>query len=761
MKKTNAILKLICSLCLFLSCFNIEAQEVTGAWKGNLKVQGVALPLVFKIEQTNGVYASTMDSPKQGAVGIPMDQTILEDRKLTISFKQAGIKYVAEVTKDEINGIFYQAGMEFPLVLTRTEVTKPGDQTLPSSEETFEKLIAYDNGAYKYSVEDYFETPTISGIQFSPKGNYLSYREKDEAGKKHVYVKNVTTGKITRAIEEGDELIRGYGWANDTRLLYVKDNGGDENYQLYAANLDGTNSKALTPFEGVKIKILDVLVDMPNDIIIGMNKDNKQIFEPYKLNIVTGDLEKLFETKEASSVVSSYMFDKKGQLKAYVTQENGIDYTVFYRTEIDKPFEEVIHINWKQSFFIVGFNYATPYEHDAYVLSNLDSNTKELILYDLAKKETIQKIYNNPVFDVGGFGVSKNRAYQLDYYSYVGEKAHVVPVSKYFKKLYKKFQNKFEDKSFSIAGVTEDENKYLLLVTTDKLYGTYYTYDKKTNTFTKMLDLMPQLHEADMAEMKPIHFISRDGLTIYGYLTIPGSIKQGQKVPLIVNPHGGPYGIRDYWGFNPEAQLFASRGYATLQINYRGSGGYGKAFLLKGNKQIGRKMLDDLEDGVAYAKTFDFIDGDKVAIYGASYGGLATLGSLIKSPNLYTCGVDYVGVSNLFTFFKSFPAYWKPMMGQVKEQWYNPDDEEEQKIMTEVSPALHVDKITKPLFVIQGANDPRVNIDESDQVVRNMRTRGLEVPYMVKYNEGHGFHHEENKVVMYKTMLGFLAKYLK
>ncbi|MFT5149745.1 MAG: dipeptidyl aminopeptidase/acylaminoacyl peptidase, partial [Flavobacteriales bacterium] len=215
------------------------------------------------------------------------------------------------------------------------------------------------------------------------------------------------------------------------------------------------------------------------------------------------------------------------------------------------------------------------------------------------------------------------------------------------------------------------------------------------------------------------------------------------------------------WGFNSETQLFASRGYATLQVNYRGSGGYGKKFSMAGNKQIGRNMLNDLEDAVAYVKTLNMIDDDKIAIYGASYGGLATLGSLVKTPDLYTCGIDYVGVSNLFTFFKSFPPYWKPYLGQVYEQWYDENSPEDQEIMKAVSPALNVDKITKPLFVVQGANDPRVNIDESDQVVENLRQRGFDVPYMVKYDEGHGFGHEENRIELYQSMMGFFAKHLK
>ena len=190
-------------------------------------------------------------------------------------------------------------------------------------------------------------------------------------------------------------------------------------------------------------------------------------------------------------------------------------------------------------------------------------------------------------------------------------------------------------------------------------------------------------------------------------------------------------------------------------------GGFWKAFSNAGSKQIGRKMLDDLEDGVAYAISLGIIDKDKIAIYGGSYGGLATLGSLVKTPDLYRCGVDYVGVSNLFTFFETIPEYWKPYQAEMYEQWYDPTNEVDKKIMTEVSPALNTDKITKPLLIVQGANDPRVNIKESDQVVKNLRKRGIEVPYMVKYNEGHGFGHEENQIEFYKTMIGFFSQNLK
>ena len=637
----------------------------------------------------------------------------------------------------------------------------PGNTDLPSTELELKTLAELEKGLFKYSVEDYFKKPEQSSFQFSPDGNYFSFRQRDENGKSHVYVKNTDTDKINLAIEEGEDLIRGYGWANNSRLIYLKDKGGDENYHIYASNIDGKNSMDLTPFDGVKANFSNLLKDQRDFVIVDLNKNNPEIFEPYKLNIVTGELTQLYKNEDASNPISGYTFDKDGNLKGYTQQEGATNYSLYYRLGENEPFKKMLTTTWQDNFYIAGFDYASGNPHQAYVISNLESNTDELILYDFETNKEIKKVFSNPTFDVGGMSRSKLRNYEIDYYYFNGEKSTTIPVSDAYKKMHKKFQNKFGDKEFNISSVTDKEDKYLIYVTSDKLYGKYFTYDVNEDAFKEIMDLMPQLEEDNMAAMRSLKFKTRDGLTIYAYLTLPNTTLTGAKVPLIVNPHGGPYGPRDSWGFNPESQLFASRGYATLQINYRGSGGYGKEFYLAGNKQIGRKMLNDLEDGVAYVKTLGLIDDSKIAIYGASYGGLATLGSLVKTPDLYTCGVDYVGVSNLFTFFKSFPPYWKPYLGQVYEQWYDENSKEDQEIMKKVSPALNVDKMKKPLFVIQGANDPRVNIDESDQVVLNLRKRGFDVPYMVKYDEGHGFGKEHNKIELYKSMMGFFAKHLK
>jgi dipeptidyl aminopeptidase/acylaminoacyl peptidase len=747
-------------IALFMTLLSVNAQ-FQGDWKGEIDVQGMKLEIIFHITEDNGTYTSTMDVPMQGAAGLPVDKTEVSGQEITLSLSSFQIKYSGTLAGDTINGNFEQAGMELPLVLQKFVSTLPGDTTLPSSEEELKKLADLDQGTYKYSVADYFARPKAAAFQLSPDGKYMSYMEKDSDNKNHVYVKNVATGEVIRAIEEEDELIRGYGWINNERLYYLMDQGGNENYHIYAANIDGSNVKDLTPFEDVTASIVNLLKDQKDYIIISMNKNNKQIFEPFKLNVVTGELTLLYENSDVNNPIQDYIFDKDGNMRGYVKLVNGIEMETYYKDKNSQDFKLLKKTNWDDTFYITAFNYRSSNPDEAYVVTNLDSDKIKIVLYDLAKNEQIKEVYSHPVYDISGLRLSRKRNYELDAFQYQGEKLEIVPVSDLYKKMDATIRTQFPGKQYYIVDHDDDENTFLVAIQSDKLYGTYYQYDVKSGQLTFLHDLMPQLKEEDMAEMRPISFTSRDGLTIYGYITLPKAALQGQKVPLIVNPHGGPQGIRDTWGFNPETQLFASRGYATLQVNFRISGGYGKEFLRAGFKQIGRKLMDDIEDGVQYVISQGWVDKDRIAIYGGSHGGYATLMGLIKTPDLYVCGVNYVGVSNIETFFESFPEYWKPLREIVKEIWYDLDNPEEAKIAREVSPVYQVDKIKKPLFVIQGANDPRVKIAESDQIVTALRNKGFAVPYMVKYNEGHGFAREENRLELYTYMLGFLAQHLK
>ena len=292
----------------------------------------------------------------------------------------------------------------------------------------------------------------------------------------------------------------------------------------------------------------------------------------------------------------------------------------------------------------------------------------------------------------------------------------------------------------------------------DKSRGTYYYYDIEKNSLKKLASLSPWLNSNDMADMLPISYKSRDGLTIPGYLTLPINYKKGEKISVVINPHGGPW-ARDEWGFNSQVQFLANRGYAILQMNFRGSTGYGRKFWEIRFKQWGKTMQNDITDGVNWLIDEGIADPEHIAIYGASYGGYATLAGLAFTPEIYKCGIDYVGVSNIFTLLETLPPYWELGRKMMYEMIGDPNTEKD--LLREASPLFHIDKIKAPLFVAQGANDQRVKQAESDQIVHALKKKGIDIPYMLKKNEGHGFYNEENQFDFYKKMEKFLAKYLK
>ncbi len=755
----NTLLKFSIAISLLFLTGSIKAQELNGSYSGTLEVQGMQMELIFNISPTDDGYTATLDVPAQGASGIELDSVVLQDKNITISSAKMQLTYNGKVSGETIEGTYEQMGQKYPLNLKKTIKTKPGNTALPSTEAELAKLAAKESGIYKYSVEDYFKTPEAYSFKLSPDGKFISYMKRRETGERDLYLKETATQKETLLIKQEEDLIRGYFWANNSRILYLQDKGGNENNHVFGVDVTGQNKSELTPFDGVKVDIIEDLKEDENNVIVQMNKDNPQQEEPYRLNINTGEITKLYTVKTDDPPVSSYDFDRKGNLRAINRIVDGIKMELLYK--IDGEFKRVKLTEFGDSFGISSFNPSTENPDDAYVISNLENDKTEIQLYDLKENKKIKTIFSNDTFDVSGVSLSRKRNYEIDYFSYTGEKTVVVPVSDTYKKIYSRLQKEFGEKQFFTLGKTDDESQYMVAVTSDKIVGEYYLYDVKKDKVTLLYKILPNLKAEDMATMKPIKFKSRDGLTLYGYITLPANYKEGQKVALIVNPHGGPQGVRDYWGFNPEAQLFASRGYATLHVNFRVSGGYGKEFLKAGFGQIGRKAMDDVEDGVDYAIAQGWADKDRVAIYGGSHGGYAVLRGMTKTPEKYACGVDYVGVSNLHTFMGTIPPYWEKYRELLYKIWYNPTIPEEKAIMDEISPALHVDKITKPLFVVQGANDPRVNIDEADQIVESLRKRGVEVPYMVKYDEGHGFGKEENQLDLYKTMMGFFAEHLK
>ncbi len=743
---------------VFLFATGISAQDISGSWKGELDVQGTKMEMSFNITESNGTYSSNFDVPMQGAMEIPLENTSFDNNILTIESAKYKLKYVGELEGDMLKGTYSQMGQDYPFDLVKTVKTKPGDISLPSTKEELAKIAALETETNKYSVEDFFQTPDAYYFKLSPDGKYMSYLKRTDEGKSNLYIKNINSNTETVIVEEKEDKLAGYYWASDDRILYLQDKGGNENYHLFGVNIDGSNNVELTPYKDVKVSLKTNLKEDKEHVIVQMNKDNPQLEEPYKLNIITGDIQKLYTIEEGGDPIVDYIFDKEGNLRALSRIVNGTESSLEYK--IDGKFKTLHTTQLGDGFGILDLNYETEDPHDAYVISNLDSDKSEIQLYDLKENRKIRTIYKNENYDMSSLGTSRKRNFELDYVVYIGEKYNVVPISDTYKSVQNRLKKEFGDRSFYATGKSDDESIYLIVVTSDKIVGEYYTYDVEKDEIKLLYKLLPKIEESDMAEMRPIQFKSRDGVTLNGYITLPKEASRS-KVPMVVVPHGGPHGVRDVWGFLGENQLFASRGYATLQVNFRISGGYGKEFLKLGFKQIGRKVMDDVEDGIQYAIDQGWVDKDKIAIYGASHGGYAVLRGMTKTPELYVCGVDYVGVSNLNTFMNTFPAYWEKYRALMHEIWYNPNIPEEKQIMDDISPALHADKIVKPLLVVQGANDPRVNIDEADQIVKNIRDRGIDVPYMVKYNEGHGFAHEENRIELYKTMMGFFAQHLK
>jgi len=629
----------------------------------------------------------------------------------------------------------------------------PGDITLPSSQSDIDALISLDDRKHTYTVEDFFKIPEKSDYKISPAGDYISYQGPYER-RRNIYVQQRDTGEIIRITSETERDIAGYAWANNNRLIYIKDSGGDENFKLFAVDRDGENSKDLTPFDKVRIQMIDNLRDQEDYMIIGMNKNNPMLFEPYRININTGKLSQIAQNENPEEPLEGWMCDNDGKLRICTKTIEGINHAIMYRDSEDLPFEEVIRTNFKDQLSPVQFDAEN--SHVLYCLSNLDRDKTVFLKYDMhTKSEVGDVLFQNEDYDITGVHWSKKRK-KVVAASYVGWKSEFFYFDESSKALSDRWSELLPDVEVRGVSVDREEEVYILRTFTDRSLGAYYIYDKKSDAIEKITDVSPWLKDEDLSSMKPIRYQSRDGVTIHGYLTLPKG-HDGKRVPLVVNPHGGPW-VRDSWGYNPEVQLMASRGYAVLQMNYRSSTGYGKSFWELGFKQWGKTMQDDITDGVHYLIEEGIADQDKVAIYGGSYGGYATLAGICFTPDLYVCAIDFVGVSNLFTFMNTIPPYWKPYLDMLHEMVGDP--EKDKVIMEEASPAYHVDKIKTPLFVVQGANDPRVNIDESDQIVRSLRSRDIDVPYLLKYDEGHGFMKEENKFEFYKSMLGFLYKYL-
>lgn len=595
------------------------------------------------------------------------------------------------------------------------------------------------------TVKDFFKNSIVRTFRVSPDGKWVAAL-KPYKDRMNIYYTEFGKHNWKRLTSYSDRGVNLIGWKNSDTLLFMKDSGGDENFHVFAVNKNTKEVKDLSPAEGARSYIIDTLrYTDKNHILVSSNKRLKQVSDVYKINVNSGEQEMVLKNPGNQT---SWVTDHRGAIRMAVSTD-GVNVTYYYRDKAGDKFKKIKTLNFKDSVSPVAFDFDNK---NVFLITNVGRDKSIVTLANPKNFKTIKVLYKNPNYDVTGLSLSEKRK-EIIAATYQDWKTRKNVFSNYYQKILKDLESKLSDKEIYLTSHNDEENLFTVYAGSDKSRGMYYSYDAKTRDLKFLANPSPWIDESQMADMKPIKYKSRDGLIIEGYLTLPKGKEGAKNLPLVVNPHGGPW-ARDLWGYNPEVQYLANKGYAVLQMNFRGSTGYGKKFWKASFKEWGKSMQDDVTDGVKWLVNQNTVDPDRICIYGGSYGGYATLAGLAFTPDLYKCGVDYVGVSNLFTFQETIPVYWKPYKAMIEEMVGHP--EKDKKLLKSASPYYHADKIKAALFVAQGANDPRVKKSESDQIVNALKERGVEVEYMVKNDEGHGFHNEENRFEFYKKMEFFI-----
>jgi len=607
-----------------------------------------------------------------------------------------------------------------------------------------------------------FGNPEIVNAVLSPDGKYLAF-QKPWHDTRNIYVKGVDEPfNAARLITtETKRPVPGYFWTrNSEYILYVKDNDGDENFNIYAVDpaakpADGAEappSRDLTGLKGVRVAIYDLPKSDPDVIYIGLNDRDKAWHDLYKLKLSTGEKTLLRKNTER---IAAWTFDLQGNLRmASRAAENGD--TEILRVDADK-FTKVYSCSVFEQCEIVRF------QKDgkrAYLVTNrgadLDLTALELFDPETGKTELVE---SDPLKKVDfGTAVFSEATDELTNTNYEDDRVRRYFRDKRFEADFKWLGKNLPDKDVRRVTVTNDEHLWLIVANSDTEPGESYLFDRTNHTLTLQFKVRENLPRASLAEMKPVSYKSSDGLLIPAYLTLPKGIP-AKNLPAIIFPHGGPWG-RDVWGYNPYAQFLANRGYAVLSMNFRGSAGYGKKFIDAGNNEWGRKMQDDVTWGAKYLIAEGIADPKRVGIFGGSYGGYATLAGVAFTPDLYAAAVDLFGPSNLITLLNSIPPYWEAGRQMFYRRMGDPTTPEGKALLVERSPLTSAAKIKTPLMIAQGANDPRVNHVESEQIVVALRDRGFPVEYLLIPDEGHGFARPVNNMASLMAAENFFAKYL-
>ena len=599
-----------------------------------------------------------------------------------------------------------------------------------------------------------FGNPTRTGGQLSPDGRWISYIQPRD-GVLNVWVAPASAPDRAKPLTaEKTRPIRTAFWSPDSRrLLFINDKGGDENFLLYGVDVATGTQKALTPFEKTRVRMIGTSTTVKDKVLIGVNNRDPRWHDVYLLDPATGKMTLVFKNDGYSDVVADDQLHLR--LVARPRPDGGSDW---YRVADNVPqAKPVVSYGLDHSQTTAPLGFTT----DGKTLYWTDARGRDraaIFAQDVASG-TMTPVAQSDHADVSE-ALFQPRTGVLEAYADNYLRSEYVPVGKAVAGdlAFLKGQGKGE---FSVTSRTDADDKWLVAFDAVTTPATTYLYDRKAKKLTQLYVSRPELVGAPLVGMFPEEIRARDGLTLVSYLSLPktadpdGDGRANTPVPMVLFVHGGPWG-RDRYGYNGVHQWLANRGYAVLSVNYRASTGFGKAFTSAGDGQWGRKMHDDLLDAVDWAVKNGVTTEDKVAIMGGSYGGYATLAGLTFTPDTFACGVDIVGPSNLFTLLQTIPPYWEAVKLQFYRRMGDPTTEAGRAMLKERSPLTYADRITKPLLIGQGANDPRVNVRESDQIVAAMQAQKIPVSYIVFPDEGHGFARPANTIAFYAAAENFL-----
>ena len=629
----------------------------------------------------------------------------------------------------------------------------------------------------EYSVSDFFRNPEFALLQLSPNGEWLAALGPYE-GRRNLFTMRLSdkaaarlTSYESKGRDRANRDVASFFWANDERLIFRVDADGNESFSWFAVNRDATDPQTLV--EGstgivlfpTNTSLLSRLDHDPEHVLVMNNERNKFYPDVYRLNVYTGRMSRV-ETNPGH--FQGYGVDWDGNVRIAVGHPDAtgralregelLKQNLYYRATPDSDWKIAHSTHFFDGPAFAPLAFAAN-NRTLYVSTNEGRDTSAIYTFDPETGELGELILADDRSDLTGLTLSP-RDHRPLWVSWQYELPEKVMLDEEFAALQATIDGAFPGKVNRITSMSDDENVAIIYSGSDRDPGTYYLYDKSAGTIEYFVRPRPWIEPGDMSEMTPVRYEARDGETIHAYLTVPAG-SEPRDLPLIINPHGGPYGIRDFWGHNSETQFLANRGYAVMQINYRGSGGYGQRFLDIAWQKWGLEMQDDITDGVLWAIEQGIADPDRVCIYGGSYGGYATMAGITKTPDLYQCAVNYVGVVDLIALLDYHHRFRNGDFIQAWGKRAIGDRRADRDRLMATSPINHLDKIKVPLYVVHGKRDPRVP-HESQYVPLVRKLRGTEIDYktMLKNKEGHGFRKEENRIELYTELEKFFAQHI-